>query len=69
MKSDQRCKSCGAEIVYLTTNKGNMIPVDAASVEQADEVFEYTKHISHFATCPNAKAHRSPSLPKGYIVP
>ncbi len=69
MKSLQRCKSCGASIVYLSTRGCSMMPVDASSVAEADEQFDHTKHVSHFSSCPNAAAHRSPSLPKGEIVP
>ncbi len=69
MKSLQRCKSCGAAIVYLSSREGGLTPVDASSAEPADDVYDHTRHVNHFATCPVAMAHRSPSLPKGHIVP
>jgi hypothetical protein len=54
-----RCKSCGEYIVWVKTEAGNNMPVDADSFEEGDElVYDKDKHISHFATCPNADQHR-----------
>jgi hypothetical protein len=54
-----RCKSCGEYIVWVKTEAGNNMPVDADSFEEGDErIFDKDKHISHFATCPNADQHR-----------
>lgn len=68
IKTD-RCRSCGAEIVWLVTKKGKRIPVDAETVDlELDElpVFEPRRslmwtvaHRSHFATCPEADTWRT----------
>lgn len=55
-----RCRSCRARIIWLTTEAGKNMPVDADSVEPEDEQFDSDKHVSHFATCPNAQQHRRP---------
>jgi hypothetical protein len=63
------CKSCGAEIIWATTGKGNAIPLDAKPEHRFVIVplmghpenlrAEYIKtYISHFATCPQAEQHR-----------
>lgn len=56
----QTCKSCKRPIVWLRTTSGKSMPADASSVGPDDAVFDRTKHISHFATCPNADKHRNP---------
>ena len=53
-----RCRSCGQYMVFLPTANGKKMPVDAESVDEGDEEFDHTKHISHFSTCPNADQHR-----------
>lgn len=55
-----RCSSCRARIVFLTTEDGKKMPVDADTVEPDHEEFDLRKHTSHFATCPNAGQHRKP---------
>ena len=52
------CRTCGAEIVWLRTASGKNMPVDATSWEPGDETFEPQRHVSHFATCPQAHQHR-----------
>ena len=71
------CKSCGAEIIFIDTNKGSKMPCDPDSyspdeLEPTDMVVTdegrvcFAKnaearsvcYISHFATCPDAEAHR-----------
>jgi hypothetical protein len=52
------CTSCQKPIVFLTTLKGNKMPVDAETVEPADQVLDLTRHKSHFATCTNPAKHR-----------
>jgi hypothetical protein len=57
-----KCKSCGAQIVFLKTAKGGFIPVDydekiagdAGGCAMRDEIFDPKKHVAHFATCPSA---------------
>ena len=53
-----RCKSCRARIIWFKTVAGRNMPVDADTVEPADETYDPTRHVSHFATCPNANKHR-----------
>ncbi len=55
------CRSCGAPIIWMKTKRGKSMPVNAApSLEFGQVLPEYdpTKHVSHFATCPNAAKHR-----------
>lgn len=54
-----RCRSCRARIIWLKTGAGKNMPVDADSVEAADELFLPERHVTHFRTCPNADQHRS----------
>ena len=61
-----KCKSCGADIVWMVTTKGKNMPVNYS--EKVRVFLEFTKPrpltfnhqtmISHFATCPNSAAHR-----------
>lgn len=54
------CASCKADIVWLRTERGHMMPVNAESVRAGDVVFKPGVHISHFATCKFADQHRKP---------
>jgi chorismate-pyruvate lyase len=58
----KRCRSskCNARIVYLKTAAGKSIPVDADTVAPDDEMYDSSKHTSHFATCVDAKDFRKP---------
>lgn len=60
MKPVTKCRSCGASIVWFSTTAGKSMPVDAATVQPTDEQLELPRHVSHFATCPNANQHRKP---------
>jgi len=54
-----KCRSCGAEIVWLKTDRGKNIPVDAEDVvDEQQEVFDPDTQTTHFATCPDAKKWR-----------
>jgi len=68
-----KCKSCGKEIRWYKTVSGRAMPVDAEPSEKGtlDISSGVAKtavkgitlpgtplHLSHFATCPNAKQHR-----------
>jgi hypothetical protein len=48
-----RCReqSCRARIVWLRTEAGRNMPVDADTVEASDELYDATRHTSHFKTC------------------
>ena len=54
-----RCRSCNAKIAWLKTARGRLMPVDAQTAHADDLVFDSEVHVSHFATCPNAGAHRT----------
>lgn len=55
--SDQ-CSSCKAEIKWLRTERGHLMPVNAETVGVDDKIFKPGIHVSHFATCPNSDEHR-----------
>jgi len=55
---ERACRSCGKSIIWLRTKAGKKMPVDAETVTGSETMFEYGKHTSHFATCPNANKHR-----------
>ncbi len=44
----------------MKTEAGKNMPVDADTVIPGDSVFVPGRHISHFATCPQANEHRKP---------
>lgn len=54
----KRCSSCNAKIIWFRTAAGNWMPVDADTVEPEDKELDLPRHISHFASCPNAPSHR-----------
>jgi hypothetical protein len=55
----EHCKSCGAKIVWMRTVAGKFIPVDADTVQEGDVKFiPISRHVSHFATCPQSKKWR-----------
>lgn len=54
-----KCRSCGAEIVWLKTDAGKNMPVDAETVvDEGATIFDPDQMTSHFATCPDAAKHR-----------
>ena len=52
------CRSCGTQMVFLTTANKKLIPVDAATVKDGETDFDPKVHTTHFATCPQAAQHR-----------
>jgi len=70
------CRSCGAQIVWGVTEAGKAIPLDypadrrlvmvgtrgysSAKYPGAPDVRSMLAFVSHFATCPDAVAHRKP---------
>jgi hypothetical protein len=64
-----KCKSCGADIMFVTTPAGRQTPVDLKPkklwVKDPDEhIWALCDcHESHFSTCPNAAEHRKPVTP------
>ena len=54
-----KCNGCGAEIKFIKTKAGKMMPVDnkpQTFIDIAGNV--KTVYISHFATCPQANQFR-----------
>jgi hypothetical protein len=49
----KRCRGCNAQVIWFETPAGSRMPVDAATVEPEDFELDLTRHISHFATCPD----------------
>lgn len=47
-------------IIWFKTSAGKNIPIDAATVLPEDYTLELPRHVSHFATCPQAAQHRRP---------
>lgn len=69
-----KCRSCGADIIWAKTPKGKAMPIDAqpnpegklalhggivVTVGSGPQIgFSDERYISHFGTCPNASFHR-----------
>lgn len=53
-----RCRSCRAKIIWFKTDAGKNMPIDADTVEPEDDELDLKRHVSHFATCPDANLHR-----------
>ncbi len=63
-----KCKSCGADILWVKMLSGKSMPLDMPPEKRivlsdhGDATSEYgaveDTYVSHFATCPNAAAHR-----------
>jgi hypothetical protein len=65
------CRSCGAPIIWVLTEAGKRMPLDAKPEKRwtidplalrlnpdAPRARLGDTHVSHFATCPNAAQHR-----------
>jgi hypothetical protein len=57
-----QCSSCGAPIVWFRTKAGKKMPVDAGTTKptDAEHQLDLTRHVSHFATCPDSDKWRKP---------
>jgi len=55
------CRSCKAPITWLKTETGKFIPVNPDSVKDRplNNIYNSKIHVSHFATCPQAKGWRN----------
>lgn len=53
-----RCRSCRSMIIWFRTASGKNMPVDADTVRPDDDALDLSRHVSHFATCPQANQHR-----------
>jgi hypothetical protein len=51
----EACRSCGAQIVWLHTERGTSIPLSLATCQTRDGV---TYCLSHWSDCPDAKEWR-----------
>jgi hypothetical protein len=51
-----RCKACGATIVWVETASGKRMPLSTATA--APDPSGQLRAISHFADCPNAAEFR-----------
>jgi hypothetical protein len=72
------CRSCGADILWVWSIRHKKMPVDAEPSERGNLILtdapgggsmavrardgDRELYTSHFATCPNAKAHRKPRV-------
>jgi hypothetical protein len=43
--------SCRAEIVFLRTATGALMPIDVATVGPDDTTYDAARHTSHYKTC------------------
>jgi hypothetical protein len=57
-----RCKSCGAEIYWTTTENRRSTPLSASTVRTSasDEDGGMRYALVHWADCPHAEEHRAP---------
>lgn len=53
-----KCRGCGAAVVWMTTTKGNIMPVYADTVKPGEKIFDPARHRSHFSTCQKASQFR-----------
>lgn len=59
-----KCKKCNADIVFLKTNSGKLIPVNFSSLSAKEILsnkeitFDHNIHITHFSDCPFAYEFR-----------
>jgi hypothetical protein len=54
------CKGCGAEIAFVKSQAGKMIPVNARyTTVVTDDGTTVRGRVSHFATCPRAEQFRT----------
>ena len=45
------CNRCSGGIIWLRTNGGKRIPIDADTVEEFDHIYDPQKHRCHFQGC------------------
>ena len=58
-----KCRSCGSPIAWMKTRTGKHMPVDIKTTKPNDTEYEPKRHISHFATCPQANTWRGRNEP------
>ena len=52
----EACRSCGAQVAFVTSSSGKWMPVSLAKATR--NIFGELEAPSHFADCPNADQHR-----------
>ena len=52
------CTECGEQIVFLETDSGKQMPVDADTWTEGETRYDAEVHTSHFASCPAADKFR-----------
>lgn len=60
------CRSCGASIMWVKTQKGKNMPIDYdkdlehefVGAKGTSPMFDRDRMTSHFDTCPDAEKHR-----------
>lgn len=63
------CKSCGASIEWIKTTGGKPMPVDAKVITIVTDAGNVVRgRESHFATCPDAAAHRKGKPIQGSLL-
>lgn len=62
-----KCRSCGADIVWMRTDKGKLMPVNVLPQTKGKRgpnagefLFASAAHESHFATCADRDKWRKP---------
>ena len=57
---ETRCRSCDELIVWFRTPSGKRMPVNAETTKptDAEHQLDLTRHVSHFATCPDHRYWR-----------
>jgi hypothetical protein len=67
----RQCKACHAEIIFVPTSKGNIMPLDAepekrcvlTRTAKGSIVEMVDTYIPHFVTCPQAAKFRKKTDP------
>jgi hypothetical protein len=52
-----KCKSCGENIVFVGTVKGNKMPINYDTYDN-ERMYTRGVHTPHFVTCPDAAKFR-----------
>jgi thiamine kinase-like enzyme len=50
-----KCKYCQGDIIFVTTEKGKLMPIDYEKQFINDVHYDRSVHTAHFATCKNYK--------------
>ena len=64
--SSRPCDECEQHIVFLKTDTGSTMPVDAESLDPDDDedtMFDKDRHVTHFSTCTKPDRFRKKDQP------